>query len=84
MSVHVTWCLSRVCVCVCVRARVCACVRACVRGCIKEREREREGKRITTHMKRDSECNGNEKDSNEKQPERKSQKLNLKNTKHFG
>ena len=32
-----------------------------------------------THIKRDSDCNGNEKDSSEKQMEQKSQKSNLKN-----
>ena len=36
----------------------------------------RRRKRTMTHIKRDSECNGNEKDSSEKQLERKSQKLN--------
>ena len=34
---------------------------------------------IIIHIKRDSDCNGNEKDSSEKQVERKSQKFNLKN-----
>ena len=34
------------------------------------------------YIKRDSECNGNEKDSSEKQLEQKSQKFKLK--KHFG
>ena len=40
---------------------------------------------IISHIKRDSDCNGNEKDSSEKQVERKSQKLDFKKqTKHFG
>ena len=38
--------------------------------------RRRRRKRTMTHIKRDSECNGNEKDSSEKQLERKSQKFN--------
>ena len=104
ISVHVTLCLSRV--CVCARARV--------------KEREREGKRdrhwlnliISTkadshlcrcysttktfkvkhsdqysinnnHNKRQSDWNGNEKDSSEKQLEWKSQKLNKTNKQNF-
>ena len=34
---------------------------------------------IIIHIKRDNDCNGNEKDSSEKQVERKSQKFDLKN-----
>ena len=37
-----------------------------------------------THIKRDSDCNGNEKDSSEKQVERKSQTLNFKKIKNMG